>query len=108
MRFWGWGDDAHAGDFPAHADDFLRRELDLPAGGGARAAALDAVRVRDAALPEAARAELEGICSLRDDHEARVLHAAGKAYPDLVRLRAGDAEDAPDAVVFPASHEEVR
>ena len=26
---------------------------------------------------------------VRDDREARVLHAAGKGYPDLVRLRAG-------------------
>jgi alkyldihydroxyacetonephosphate synthase len=108
MRFWGWGDDAHAGELPPHADDFLHRELDLPAAGGAPAVPLEAVRVRDAALPDAARAELAGVCELRDDHEARVLHAAGKAYPDLVRQRAGDAEDAPDAVVLPASHEEVR
>ena len=39
---------------------------------------------------------------MRDDRDARVLHAAGKSYPDLVRQRAGDAEQAPDAVVLPA------
>ena len=44
---------------------------------------------------------------VRDDRLARVLHAAGKSYPDLVRQRAGDCEQAPDAVVLPASHEEV-
>ena len=109
MRHWGWGVDADAGDgLPPHAEDFLRRELDLPAGGGARAVPLEDVRVRDPALQDAARADLAAICELRDDHEARVLHAAGKAYPDLVRLRTGDAGDAPDAVVFPSSHEEVR
>jgi alkyldihydroxyacetonephosphate synthase len=109
VRHWGWGDDAHAGEgIPPHAEEMLRRELDLPADGGAAAVPLDAVRVRDAALPDAARAGLAGICELRDDHEARVLHAAGKAYPDLVRQRSGDAEDAPDAVVLPGSHEEVR
>jgi alkyldihydroxyacetonephosphate synthase len=109
MRFWGWGEDAHAGDgLPPHAEEMLRRELDLPAGGAPPPVPLDAVRMRDPALPGAARSALAAVCELRDDHEARVLHAAGKAYPDLVRQRAGDAEDAPDAVVLPASHDEVR
>ena len=36
-----------------------------------------------------------------------MLHAAGKGYPDLVRMRAGTPEGAPDAVVFPRSHEQV-
>ena len=109
MRHWGWGVDEHAGEgLPPHAEEMLRRELDLPAGGAKRPASLGEVRLRDAALPDAARSELAGICELRDDDGARVLHAAGKAYPDLVRMRAGDAEDAPDAVVLPGSHEEVR
>ena len=33
--------------------------------------------------------------------------AAGRGYPDLVRLRAGRLEDAPDAVVLPGSAGEV-
>ena len=36
------------------------------------------------------------------------MHAAGKGYPDLVRLRAGEPEGAPDAVVLPGSHEQLR
>ena len=44
---------------------------------------------------------------VRDDHAERVLHAAGKGYPDLVRLRAGEPDGAPDAVVLPASYEQV-
>ncbi len=35
-------------------------------------------------------------------------HAAGKGYPDLVRLRAGEPEGAPDAVVYPDSHDQLR
>src|SRR5688500_2467101 len=103
MRFWGWGVDEHAGDgIPPHAEEMLRRELDLPAGAGAPPVALEDVRLRDPApLPE-----LPG--EVRDDRETRVLHAAGKSYPDLVRMRTGDAEGAPDAVVLPASHEAVR
>jgi alkyldihydroxyacetonephosphate synthase len=45
---------------------------------------------------------------VRDDHAARVEHAAGKGYPDLVRLRAGEPAGAPDAVVYPAAHEQMR
>jgi alkyldihydroxyacetonephosphate synthase len=37
-----------------------------------------------------------------------VLHAAGKGYPDLVRLREGEPEGAPDAVLYPSSHEQLR
>ncbi len=45
---------------------------------------------------------------MRDDRESRVTHAVGKGYPDLVRIRSGDASSAPDAVVAPASADEVR
>ena len=41
------------------------------------------------------------------DHETRVRHTRGKSTPDLLRMRAGDGADAPDAVVTPASHDEV-
>src|SRR5262249_20617430 len=33
--------------------------------------------------------------------------AAGKGYPDLVRMRAGEPEGAPDAIVYPAGREQV-
>ena len=36
-----------------------------------------------------------------------IAHAVGRSYPDLVRIRAGDASSAPDAVVLPASAEQV-
>ncbi len=45
---------------------------------------------------------------MRDDHADRVRHAAGKGYPDLVRLRAGTPAGAPDAVLYPSSHEQLR
>ncbi|MGI8537189.1 MAG: FAD-binding oxidoreductase, partial [Mycobacteriales bacterium] len=37
----------------------------------------------------------------------RVLHTRGKSTPDLLRLRSGEASDAPDAVVLPADGDEV-
>ncbi len=106
MRHFGWGEPDHASEgLPEHAAAMLERELDLPAGGARRVpVALDAVRVGASVLPDPVRAKLAGAVgpdAVRDDHDARVLHAAGKAYPDLVRLRAGDALAAPDAVVAP-------
>ncbi len=41
------------------------------------------------------------------DTETRVRHAAGRGYADLVRLRSGDFSGAPDAVLIPASAEQV-
>jgi alkyldihydroxyacetonephosphate synthase len=110
MRWWGWGDDAHAQAPPAHALAWLERRL----GGLAperRPVALEDVRLCEPALPAAVGArlaEVVGEDGVRADRATRVLHAAGKGYPDLVRLRAGAAEQAPDAVVWPRSHAEVR
>jgi alkyldihydroxyacetonephosphate synthase len=44
---------------------------------------------------------------VRVDDRTRLLHTRGKSTPDLLRIRSGEADDAPDAVVFPGSHEQV-
>lgn len=62
------------------------------------------------ALPKEVRDAIESVVGsghLRSDHAARVTHTRGWSTPDLLRLRAGYASDAPDAVAFPASHDEV-
>ncbi len=41
------------------------------------------------------------------DHAARVRHTRGKSTTDLLKMRAGDGCDAPDAVVAPADHDQV-
>ncbi len=104
MRFWGWGEDARAGPAPAAALAWLERELgglDEPPAPPA----LGDVRVGASALPRALAERFGAI--LRDDPAARVLHGRGKSYPDLIRQRAGDALDAPDAVLAPRTHDEV-
>jgi alkyldihydroxyacetonephosphate synthase len=60
-----------------------------------------ATRVRDAL--EAA----VGASNVTSDQLARVAHTRGWSTPDLLKLRSGDASDAPDAVVFPCSHDDV-
>jgi alkyldihydroxyacetonephosphate synthase len=52
--------------------------------------------------------EIVGSQHVREDHADRVAHAAGRSYPDLVRLRAGAPAGAPDAVVYPASYPQLR
>ena len=109
MRFWGWGDDTHAsGGLPPHAEALLAGELGLGDAATSRVRDISEVRLPGGTLRDPARAALGSAAPIREDAEARVLHAAGKAYPDLLRLRAGDASPAPDAVVSPRTHEEVR
>ena len=110
MRWWGWGDPGHSAPPPAHAVAWLGSELGAlePARGPVR---LEDVRLREPQLPAGLRERLTGVCGedgVRDDRHARVLRTRGKSYADLVRQRAGDCEDAPDAVVLPGSHEQVR
>ncbi|MBW3609618.1 MAG: FAD-dependent oxidoreductase, partial [Actinobacteria bacterium] len=110
MRWWGWGVDGHDSPLPRSAGVLLRDELGV---GGARAApvALERVALPEPALGAAARAQLAaaagGAGFVRDDHLSRVAHAAGRSYPDLLRLRNGRGIAAPDAVVYPADHEQV-
>ncbi|HZI92135.1 MAG TPA: FAD-binding oxidoreductase [Thermoleophilaceae bacterium] len=117
MRWWGWGEDAAAITLPGPAAHLLREQLDLslpPVGQAGeergRRVELADVRLPEPSLPEAARralAEAVGSENVLDGTEERLAHAAGRSYPDLVRLRRGDASGAPDAVVLPNSGEQV-
>jgi alkyldihydroxyacetonephosphate synthase len=72
--------------------------------------ALSAVKLARSELSEATLARLRAIVGaehVREDHAERVLRAAGKGYPDLVRMRAGRPEGAPDAVVLPSDREQL-
>ena len=44
---------------------------------------------------------------MHTDDEWRVARTRGKSTPDLLKIRAGDGSDAPDAVVRPRDHDEV-
>lgn len=112
MRWWGWGDPQRRPALPAHALEFLRETMGVEGALRSRPpVSLDAVQLPPARLGADARAALETIVgrdAVRGDHAERVAHAAGKGYVDLVRLRAGTPAGAPDAVVLPAGHEQVR
>jgi alkyldihydroxyacetonephosphate synthase len=111
MRWWGWGEDGHEVSLPEPALALLRDDLGADLSARHEHVALEEVRLPEPRLPGGAGARLEaavGASNLVDDREARVQHAAGRSYPDLVRLRSGDASRAPDVVVAPGSADEVR
>jgi alkyldihydroxyacetonephosphate synthase len=109
MRWWGWGTDAGARPLPAHARAFLQEHVGV-ARRTREHVRLEQVQIEPSQLAgdaAAALAAVVGADGVRTGHAERVLHAAGKGYPDLVRLRAGTPDGAPDAVVHPRDHEQV-
>jgi alkyldihydroxyacetonephosphate synthase len=109
MKWWGWGDPGRSLDLPETALGLLRSELG-GAGRSVRPVELEQVRLAEPRLAEKTRNRLQAIVGewVRDDRLTRVSHAAGRGYPDLLRLRAGLADPAPDAVVYAGGDQEVR
>ncbi|MCO5993427.1 FAD-binding oxidoreductase [Actinoallomurus rhizosphaericola] len=106
MRWNGWGDPDRAAPLPDSVVGLLRELL------GVRPDPVPPVPLAEVAPPAPApvvRAltEIVGPDAVLTDDEARIRHTRGKSTPDLLRIRAGDAGAAPDAVVLPAGHEEV-
>jgi alkyldihydroxyacetonephosphate synthase len=108
MRPYRWGNPAHDVELPEAAARALSAlGVSAPAQP---AVPPDEASLGDTALPAAAHDALVGAVGrehVRTDVAARVAHTRGWSTPDLLRLRAGDASDAPDAVVYPGEHEQV-
>jgi alkyldihydroxyacetonephosphate synthase len=100
-----WGDPARAAPLP----DATRKLVDM-AIGTADTPAVAKVSLPEpglsAGLLESLRGVLGGDAVVAVD-QARRLRTRGKSTLDLLRARAGDLADAPDAVVRPRTHDEV-
>jgi alkyldihydroxyacetonephosphate synthase len=109
LSWWGWGDPAQVPVLSDQVRELLTQGLGVHEGPPVPHS-LDAV-----ALPETrlsgevtqALAAVVGSEHALNDDETRIRHTRGKSTPDLLRLRAADASQAPDLVLLPASHEEV-
>ena len=109
LRWNGWGERPGGASFPAAGLEMLTGELGL-SGRSTPSVPLADVGLARSRLGDAARAALAAVVGAEhvdDGREARIRHSAGRSYPDLVRLRSGDAAVAPDAIVSPANHDEV-
>jgi alkyldihydroxyacetonephosphate synthase len=107
LRPYRWGDPQRRAELPAFAAAALGALGARPAPPPVDP---DAARLPDHTLADPARAALEAVVGAEHvtaEPAARVAHTRGWSTPDLLKLRAGDADDAPDAVVLPADHDEV-
>jgi alkyldihydroxyacetonephosphate synthase len=108
MRWDGWGDPARATELPRA----VRALLPLMLGRVRRPApapAIDDVEVADSRLTGEDVDALSGVVApehLHTDPVTRLRRAGGKSTRDLLRRRAR-RQTAPDAVVRPASHDQV-
>jgi alkyldihydroxyacetonephosphate synthase len=104
-KWWGWGRPDDRRRLSGPAVEALRSEL-------GELEERPPVELEEVKLPEpkalpGAVVEAVGEWNVLTAPEDRLRHASGKSYPDLVRLRSGTVEDAPDAVLLPEEAEHV-
>ena len=101
-----WGDPAHPVDLPAAARDALKH-----LGGQRPAPAPSAAAGGESELSASQLGFLAAVVGsqhVASDWDSRWAHTRGYSTTDLLRFRAGDTSDMPDAVVYPATHAEVQ
>jgi alkyldihydroxyacetonephosphate synthase len=98
-RWWGWGDPQRSIEVGPDALGLLEHELG-PATQTARVALEEVGMPEQRPLP-AELSEALGEGGLLSGREHRLRRAVGKGYVDLIRLRTGRLEDAPDAIALP-------
>jgi alkyldihydroxyacetonephosphate synthase len=101
LRWWGWGDPGTSGELGEDALATLREEVGA-LSPSQRAQSIEAVSLPQAQPLPVALLKAAGEDGVFTGTEDRVRHATGRGYPDLVRLRSGSLEAAPDAVVLPS------
>jgi alkyldihydroxyacetonephosphate synthase len=109
MHWARWGDPARAAALSPAARGLVQQALGLP-DADVREVPLDDVRLRPPRLPASVLDQLRAVVGaghVRSDDASRIRHTRGRSTSDLLRMRSGDALDAPDAIVRPASDDEV-
>ena len=108
---WGWADERFDLDGRKEAlFSFLRQSLGLKTLRETPSIGLEEVPLEPTRLEAA---DLEALGDLLDPERVetsrreRLFHAVGKSYWDMLRLRRGEIDGAPDAVVYPQDTEEV-
>ena len=113
MKWWGWGyEDAefrashHPGFWPfaksvldIEGDDFTKRDWNL-----------DSIELPEPCADQPFLDKLRAYLApnkITSDPKERIIHAYGKGFRDLFRLRSGMAAGAPDLIVYPESERDV-
>jgi alkyldihydroxyacetonephosphate synthase len=109
MLWSGWGLPERRVTLDDKVRALLEQGLQVPHRDTPAVAESD-VQLPDTRLAGATLGALTAVAGadhVRTDRASRLRHAAGKSTTDLLRLRAGVLEAAPDAVLLPADHDEV-
>lgn len=109
QSWFAWGDPKEVRPLSDQVRELLAQGLGVRRSLGPPVA-LSAVALPEPRLSSDVISRLIGVVGADNagaDAEARIRHTGGKSTPDLLRLRAGRADGAPDLVVLPGSHEEV-
>ncbi|MCX4097438.1 FAD-binding oxidoreductase [Nocardia sp. alder85J] len=109
MVWDAWGVAAGHAPLPERIRSLLAQVFGVSGEPVARPAE-DDVPVRPSALGERDRAGLAAVVgadAVDTGDRVRLRHAGGKSTLDLLRRRADGPQDAPDAVLYPADHEQV-
>ncbi len=107
MKWWGWGDPAVEPALDDEALGVLRERIGelegWPLARGIEGFELPSGEALPQPLVDAVGPE-----NVSTSNEDRLRHSTGRGYVDLVRLRNGALENAPDAVVMPPDAEALR
>ncbi|MGC1374199.1 MAG: FAD-binding oxidoreductase [Candidatus Sulfotelmatobacter sp.] len=113
MKWWGWGSEdaefsaaAHPGFWP-YAKTVLEIEKD---SFEKRAWKLESVELPEPFIDERFLTQLRSFLNpaqISDGAKDRIVHAYGKGFRDLFRLRHGLAAGAPDLIIYPESEREI-
>jgi alkyldihydroxyacetonephosphate synthase len=106
-NWWGWGDPGIAPQLDAQALAVLRERIG-ELEPWPLATQLDGFSLPPAQALPPALVEAAGEGGVFDSDEDRLRHSSGRGYADLVRMRGGRLDAAPDAVVMPADAGAVR
>ena len=113
VKWWGWGWEDRS--LPVESRPvlwrYLQQRLKIPAHGIRGVVPLAEIGVPPPLLAPGDLTDLEAVVgegNVSVDNTVRITHAFGRSYKDLVRIRAGRVERAPDAVVFPEDEAAVR
>ena len=112
MKWWGWG---HEDVTFSDADrpkirPYLQRELGVEDDCRTPPVSFEEVQLPEAKQNAPFVDALKKVLAedqFSEGKKDRLIHAAGKAFRDLLRLRRGQVDYAPDLVVYPASEADV-
>src|SRR6185312_14038797 len=113
MKWWGWGDPQFT--FPMADKPLLWPWIAKKLGVASASPTAPPVDLASIQMPPTRASaqllrELQAILKpeqITVEPLERLLHSYGKSFPDLFQVRNGLIRRAPDAVLFPDSHEQV-